>query len=100
MSTENNTQPEHKKREASNSQPDSDITLDCVAHWSEFCKEKENAVIVRLVTVCWLNFNIRANGKCNNKYIKDTHKEKAPSNKTLKLTKSTNMGICIVGTST
>ena len=31
--------------------------------------------------------------------IKDTHSEKAPSNKTLALTKSTNMGICVVDTS-
>ena len=31
--------------------------------------------------------------------VKDTHKEKAPSNKTPALTKSTNMGIWFVGTS-
>ena len=30
--------------------------------------------------------------------IKDTHKEKAPSNKTLGLTKSTDLGIWVVGT--
>ena len=30
---------------------------------------------------------------------KDTHEEKAPSNKTSALTKSTNMGIWVVGTS-
>ena len=40
MSTGNNTQPEHKKRAASNSQPHSDIRLDCVAYWPEFRKEK------------------------------------------------------------
>ena len=40
MSTDNNTQPEHKKWAASNSQPDSDVRLDCVAHWPEFRKEK------------------------------------------------------------
>ena len=40
ISTDNNTQPEHKKRAASNSQPDSDVRLDCVAHWPEFRKEK------------------------------------------------------------
>ena len=40
MSTDNNTQLEHKKRAASNSQPDSDVRLDCVAHWPEFRKEK------------------------------------------------------------
>ena len=40
MSTDNNTQPEHKKRAASNSQPDFDVRLDCVAHWPEFRKEK------------------------------------------------------------
>ena len=31
--------------------------------------------------------------------VKDTHREKAPSNKTLALTKSTNMDIWVVGTS-
>ena len=31
-------------------------------------------------------------------FFKDTHKEKAPSNKTPALTKSTNMGIWVVGT--
>ena len=31
--------------------------------------------------------------------LKDTHKEKAPSYKTPVLTKSTNMGILVVGTS-
>ena len=31
--------------------------------------------------------------------LKDTHKEKAPSNKTPALTKSANMGIWVVGTS-
>ena len=31
--------------------------------------------------------------------IKDTHREKVPSNKSPALTKSTNMGICVVGTS-
>ena len=30
---------------------------------------------------------------------KDTHREKVPSNKTPALTKSTNMGIWVVGTS-
>ena len=40
MSTDNNTQPEHKKRATSNSQPDSDVRLDCVADWPEFRKEK------------------------------------------------------------
>ena len=30
---------------------------------------------------------------------KDSHREKAPSNKTPALTNSTNMGICVVGTS-
>ena len=40
MSTDNNTQPEHKKRAASNSQPDSDVRLNYVAHWPEFLKEK------------------------------------------------------------
>ena len=33
------------------------------------------------------------------KAFKDTHWEKAPSNKALALTKSTNMGIWLVGTS-
>ena len=33
------------------------------------------------------------------RHIKDTHREKAPSNKTPMLTKSTNMGIWIIGTS-
>ena len=33
------------------------------------------------------------------KTVKDTHREKAPSNKTPALTKSTNMGIWVVGTS-
>ena len=32
-------------------------------------------------------------------YGKDTHREKAPSNKTLALTKSRNMDIWVVGTS-
>ena len=32
------------------------------------------------------------------KQIKDTHREKAPSNKTPALTKSTNMGIWVVDT--
>ena len=31
-------------------------------------------------------------------YINDTHREKAPSNKTPALTKTANMGIWIVGT--
>ena len=31
--------------------------------------------------------------------LKDSHREKAPSNKTPALTNSTNMGICVVGTS-
>ena len=31
--------------------------------------------------------------------LKDTHREKAPSNKTLALTKNTNMDIWCVGTS-
>ena len=30
--------------------------------------------------------------------LKDTHREKGPSNKTPALTKSTNMGIWVVGT--
>ena len=30
--------------------------------------------------------------------VKDTHREKAPSNKTPSLTKCTNMGIWVVGT--
>ena len=34
-----------------------------------------------------------------NKCIKDTHREKAPSNKTPALTKSMNMGIWVIGTS-
>ena len=34
---------------------------------------------------------------CN--FIKDTHREKVPSNKTPALTKSTTMGILVVGTS-
>ena len=33
------------------------------------------------------------------KILKDTHREKAPSNKTPALTKSRNMGIWVVGTS-
>ena len=33
------------------------------------------------------------------KSLKDTHREKAPSNKTSALTKSTNMDVWIVGTS-
>ena len=32
-------------------------------------------------------------------FFKDTHREKAPSNKTLTLTESRNMGIWVVGTS-
>ena len=32
-------------------------------------------------------------------FDKDTHRENAPSNKTPALTKSTNMGIWVVGTS-
>ena len=32
-------------------------------------------------------------------WVKDTHREKAPSNETPALTKSTNMGICVVRTS-
>ena len=32
--------------------------------------------------------------------VKDTHREKAPSNKTPALTKSMNMGIWVAGTST
>ena len=35
----------------------------------------------------------------NGIYLKDTHREKTPSNKTLALTKGTNMGIRVVGTS-
>ena len=31
-------------------------------------------------------------------FLKDTHREKAPSNKTLALTQSTNMEIWVVGT--
>ena len=31
-------------------------------------------------------------------FLNDTHREKAPSNKTPAFTKSTNMGICVVGT--
>ena len=31
--------------------------------------------------------------------LKDTHREKGPSNKTSALTKSTNIGIWVVGTS-
>ena len=34
-----------------------------------------------------------------NYYVKDTHREEAPSNKIPTLTKSTNMGIWFVGTS-
>ena len=33
------------------------------------------------------------------KHLKDTHREKAPSNKTPALTKSTNIDIWVVGTS-
>ena len=33
-----------------------------------------------------------------NVVFKETHREKAPSNETLALTKSKNMGICVVGT--
>ena len=36
-------------------------------------------------------------GICHER-VKDTHREKAPSNKTPALTKSTNMGIWVVGT--
>ena len=43
MSTNNNTKPEHKKWAASDSQPDSDVRLDCVAHWPEFRKEKRKS---------------------------------------------------------
>ena len=32
------------------------------------------------------------------RYFKDTHREKSPSNKTLALTESMNMDICVVGT--
>ena len=32
-------------------------------------------------------------------YVKDTHREKTPSNKTPALTKSMNMDICMVSTS-
>ena len=35
--------------------------------------------------------------KKSKRCFKDTHKEKAPSNKTPALTKSTNMGIWVVG---
>ena len=35
----------------------------------------------------------------NHELIKDTHREKASSNKTPALTKSRNMGIWVVGTS-
>ena len=35
---------------------------------------------------------------CLNFKLEDTHREKAPSNKTPALTKSTNMDICAVGT--
>ena len=35
------------------------------------------------------------NGRCR---IKDTHREKAPSNEILALAKSTDMGIWVVGT--
>ena len=31
-------------------------------------------------------------------FVKDTHRGKAPSSKTPALTKSTNIGICVVGT--
>ena len=34
---------------------------------------------------------------CRTEYFKDTHREKAPSNKTPALTKCTNMGIWMVG---
>ena len=37
--------------------------------------------------------------KKKNMHLKDTHREKAPSNKTTELTKSTNMGIYFDGTS-
>ena len=33
------------------------------------------------------------------RYVNDIHWEKAPSNKTPRLTKSTNMGIWVIGTS-
>ena len=41
-----------------------------------------------------INIDIRIIGE-----FKDTHREKVPSNKTPALTKSTNMGIWVVGTS-
>ena len=42
-------------------------------------------------------YNIRlSEQQCSG--FKDTHREKAPSKKTPALTKSTNMGICVVGT--
>ena len=37
--------------------------------------------------------------ECTHCLVKDTHKEKAISNKTLPLTKSTNVGIWVIGTS-
>ena len=54
MSTDNNTQPEHKKRAASNSQPDSDVRLDCVAHWPEFRKEKRKCRYCKTGQSCLL----------------------------------------------
>ena len=42
-------------------------------------------------------YNIRlSEQQCSG--FKDTHRGKAPSNKTPALTKSINMGICVVGT--
>ena len=45
-----------------------------------------------------LSYKLRVNKWENLNAFKDTHKEKAPLNKTAALTKSTNMDIWVVGT--
>ena len=52
---------------------------------------------LKYLSIILFNFNIKTKNRLN--VLKDTHREKAPSNKTPALTKSTNMNIWLVGTS-
>ena len=52
---------------------------------------------LKYLSIILFNFNIKTKNRLN--VLKDTNREKAPSNKTPALTKSTNMNIWLVGTS-
>ena len=86
--------PEHCNAEGTHSECSRNIAcrLDCFLFYYE--------ILNFLITYLILLFDFTSLFFQNNSLrLKDTHKEKAPSNKTPAFTKSTNMSIWVVGTS-